>query len=58
MLLIALWQIWGLGLPEKSRAPVPFEVIEAAGRLIGNGALPTAVLLSLGRVGLGFLLAG
>ena len=40
VLLIALWQVWGLGLPEKSRAPLPVEVIEAAGRLIGSGALP------------------
>jgi ABC-type nitrate/sulfonate/bicarbonate transport system permease component len=58
VLLIALWQVWGFGLPEKSRAPLPLEVVEAAARLIGSGDLPNAVLMSLGRVATGFLLAG
>jgi hypothetical protein len=58
LLLVVLWQLWGLGLPERSPAPLPLEVVEAAGQLIGSGDLPMAVLLSLGRVALGFLLAG
>jgi len=58
LLLIALWQVWGLGLPEKSRAPLPLNVAEAAVELIASGDLPTAILLSLGRVALGFLIAG
>lgn len=58
LLLVALWQIWGQGLPEKSQAPLPIGVFDAAVELIGSGDLPMAVLLSLGRVALGFLLAG
>jgi ABC-type nitrate/sulfonate/bicarbonate transport system permease component len=58
LLLIMLWQAWGLGVAEKSRAPLPLEVASAAVQLVGSGELPMAVLLSLGRVGLGFALAG
>lgn len=56
--LLVLWQLWGLTLPEKSRAPLPADVIASAAELIASGRLPSAVLQSLGRVGLGFLLAG
>jgi ABC-type nitrate/sulfonate/bicarbonate transport system permease component len=50
--------VWGLGLPEKSRAPLPLSVVEAAVTLIGSGDLPTAIGMSLGRVALGFAIAG
>jgi ABC-type nitrate/sulfonate/bicarbonate transport system permease component len=56
--LIALWQAWGAFLPTQSRMPVPTGVLEAAQELIASGQLFSALLQSLGRVGLGFLLAG
>jgi len=58
LLLVIVWQVWGLTLPERSRAPVPAEVVDAAVRLIASGDLPGAVLQSLGRVALGFVVAG
>lgn len=56
--LIVLWQLWGMTLPDRSRAPVPHGVFAAAVELISTGQLPMAVLQSLGRVGTGFLVAG
>jgi len=56
--LVVLWQLWGLALPERSRAPVPVNVLGAAVELVSTGQLPMAVIQSLGRVGMGFLIAG
>ncbi len=56
--LILIWQVWGLTLPPRSRAPLPVEVVEAAAGLLGSGDLPMALIQSLGRVALGFAVAG
>ncbi len=58
VMLVVLWQLWGMTLPARSRAPVPLDVLAAGIDLISSGRLPMAVLQSLGRVGLGFLVAG
>ncbi len=56
--LIVIWQLWGLMLPPRSRAPLPIHVIEAAVGLLKSGDLPMALAQSLGRVALGFGVAG
>ena len=58
LLLIALWQVWGGFAPERSRVPVPVGVLAEAGAMITSGDLPSALVESLGRVGLGFFSAG
>ncbi|MCB1992172.1 MAG: hypothetical protein KDG49_12000, partial [Geminicoccaceae bacterium] len=50
--LLVLWQLWGMTLPARSRAPVPLDVLASAVDLIASGRLPMAILQSLGRVGL------
>ncbi|MEO1017525.1 MAG: ABC transporter permease [Pseudomonadota bacterium] len=57
LLLLLTWQVWGMTLPEQSRAPIPTGVIQEAVGLIASGKLLDATLQSLGRVALGFLLA-
>ncbi len=56
--LIVIWQLWGLTLPARSRAPLPIHVVEAAVGLLESGDLPMALAQSLGRVALGFGVAG
>ena len=61
LLLLGAWQLWAMTLPDITRAPTPLRVIATFGELIGNGDLPTATVMSLGRVLAGFaggLLAG
>jgi ABC-type nitrate/sulfonate/bicarbonate transport system permease component len=60
-LLVVAWQIWAMSLPDATRAPTPLRVLITFGELVGNGDLPNATVMSLGRVLSGFacgLLAG
>jgi len=54
LLLLLLWQVLPFGSP---RAPRPVGVLAAAAQLVGDGDLPMALLISLGRVFGGFLIA-
>lgn len=54
--LLVIWQAWG-SAAGSARTPVPTRVVAAAADLIGSGDLPLAVLLSLGRVFAGFVIA-
>jgi hypothetical protein len=60
-LLILSWQLWAMSLPDITRAPTPLRVLLTLAELTGTGDLPTATVMSLGRVLAGFaaaLLAG
>ena len=57
LLLVAAWQIWALTLPPDTRAPMPARVVTTFVKLLADGDLPIAVLLSLGRVLVGFCIA-
>lgn len=54
LVLLAGWQAWALRLPANSPAPSPAHVVIAFVHLVGNGELPAALLMSLGRVVGGF----
>jgi ABC-type nitrate/sulfonate/bicarbonate transport system permease component len=54
--LLAVWQAWGTATGNP-RTPVPTRVLAAAVDLIGSGDLPLAIVVSLGRVFAGFLIA-
>jgi ABC-type nitrate/sulfonate/bicarbonate transport system permease component len=55
--LIVIWQIAGTA-GGNPRTPVPTKIFAAALQLIESGELPLALLQSLGRVFLGFAIAG
>ena len=55
--LLVLWQFWAMSLPAATRAPTPLRVLATFRELVGNGDLPTATVLSLGRVLAGFVAA-
>lgn len=55
VLLIVVWQFWAMSLSDATRAPTPLRVLATFGELIGNGDLPTAMVMSLGRVLAGFV---
>lgn len=56
-LLLVIWQlVTALGLFEPSQLPPPADVAAAAAELIGNGSLAAHVLVSVGRVLVGFLI--
>lgn len=57
VLLVAIWQLWALGLPADTRAPYPSKVLTTFGHLTASGDLPLALVQSLGRVLLGFACA-
>ncbi len=52
--LLIGWQAWALTLPADTRAPSPAHVITTFIGLVRSGDLPTALVLSLGRVLAGF----
>jgi ABC-type nitrate/sulfonate/bicarbonate transport system permease component len=54
--LLVVWQAWGMATGNP-RTPVPTRVLAAAVDLIGSGDLPLALLVSLGRVFAGFVIA-
>ncbi len=56
-LLLVVWQLWALSLPAESPAPSPVKAVVTFFDLVANGGLPMALVQSLGRVLLGFLLA-
>ena len=55
--LLIVWQAWGTATGNP-RTPVPTRVVAAAVELIGSGDLPLALLISVGRVLAGFVIAG
>lgn len=55
--LIALWQLWAMGLPAQSPAPSPVKALAAFVTLTKSGDLPLALIQSLGRVLAGFSIA-
>jgi ABC-type nitrate/sulfonate/bicarbonate transport system permease component len=55
--LVVLWQLWALTLPENSPAPSPVKVVHAFIELVTNGGLVMATVQSLGRVLVGFAFA-
>ena len=54
--LLVAWQAWGTATGNP-RTPVPTRVLAAAVDLIGSGDLPLAILVSVGRVFAGFVIA-
>ena len=54
LLLIAIWQIWAMSLMDVTRAPTPVRVVLTFADLTRSGDLPIALVMSLGRVLLGF----
>ncbi|TFY98564.1 ABC transporter permease [Ramlibacter rhizophilus] len=57
LVLLAAWQAWAMSLPANSPAPAPLKVVATGVDLIASGGLPNALMQSLGRVALGFLVA-
>ena len=57
LLLLVLWQLWAMTLPDITRAPSPVRVAATFAQLTASGDLPMSLLLSLGRVGGGFVVA-
>ena len=57
ILLVIVWQVWALTLPENSAAPSPVKVMHAFFELVANGGLISATVQSLGRVLVGFAFA-
>ncbi len=57
VLLLAVWQIWAMGLPANTRAPSPARVLGELRALLASGDLSAATAASLERVLLGFLVA-
>ena len=57
IVLVAVWQLWALTLPENSPAPSPVRVAQAFVELVTNGGLIMATVQSLGRVVVGFTFA-
>lgn len=55
--LIVLWQLWAMTLPDNSPAPAPLKVIATFATLTGSGELIWATVQSLGRVLAGFAIA-
>ena len=55
--LLLAWQLWSLTMPPRTQAPSPVKVVQAFGVLTSSGALPAALLQSLGRVVTGFAIA-
>lgn len=55
--LIIVWQLWVTLFTPGVRTPTPSSVAVAAWSLISSGDLPTAMVLSLGRVLVGFVCA-
>ena len=56
LLLLLTWQVWGVATGNP-RTPVPTRVAKAAYDLVTSGDLPMALLVSLGRVFAGFMIA-
>ncbi|WP_171052706.1 ABC transporter permease [Ruegeria sediminis] len=56
-LLIVVWQIWAMTLPETSPAPAPAKVVQSFIELTASGDLVWSTLQSLGRVLAGFCVA-
>ena len=57
VLLVIGWQLWAMTLPPESPAPAPAKVVASFIELVASGALPTAIVQSLGRVLAGFACA-
>jgi ABC-type nitrate/sulfonate/bicarbonate transport system permease component len=57
VVLVILWQFLGMGLPEKSRVPIPSKVLISAKMLVLSGDLGKSMQESLSRVTIGFLIA-
>ena len=57
LVLLVAWQLWAVGLPANTRAPSPVRVVATFARLTLDGELPMALVQSLGRVVVGFLIA-
>lgn len=55
--LVIIWQIWALTLPENSPAPEPLKVVQSFAELTGSGELIWSTIQSLGRVLAGFSIA-
>lgn len=55
IVLVLVWFLWGLNLPEHSNAPVLAKVVASIYHLSISGALPMSLLVSLGRIVMGFL---
>lgn len=57
VILIGIWQVWSLTLPDNSPAPTPTRVVQSFIALSASGDLFWSTLQSLGRVLAGFAIA-
>lgn len=57
VLLLAVWQIWGITQGNLAALPTPANAVAAATRLIDSGDLPLALWISIQRVLAGFAVA-
>jgi len=56
-ILLVVWQLWAMGQPASSPAPLPLQVVLTAFELVSKGGLVQALVQSLGRVVTGFFIA-
>jgi len=57
LVLVVVWQLWGMFLASDERTPVPSRVITTFFDLVANGGLIGALLQSLTRVVVGFAIS-